>query len=93
MISSHDVWLMKEYGNKESWIKLFTVSSMSNPLTKAIYIFKNDQVLLESIGAWYKRLIVYDPKSNTFKFKKQRAYNPSDIPPEACVESLLSPWS
>ncbi|CAJ2638483.1 unnamed protein product [Trifolium pratense] len=93
MISGHDVWLMKEYGNKVSWIKLFTVSRMSNALTKAIYIFKNDQVLLESIGAWYKKLIVYDPRSDTFKFKKRSAYNPSDIPPEVCVESLLSPWS
>ncbi|MCH90448.1 F-box family protein, partial [Trifolium medium] len=83
----------EEYGNKESWIKLFTVSRMSNALTKAIYIFKNDQVLLESIGAWYKKLIVYDPRSDTFKFKKRSAYNPSDIPPEVCVESLLSPWS
>jgi hypothetical protein len=26
MISGHDVWVMKEYGNKESLTKLFTVS-------------------------------------------------------------------
>jgi len=104
MISDHDVWLMKEYGNKESWIKLFTVSYMEDPfymwgpsksyaLTKVVYIFEDDQVLLESKGSWSKKLVVYDPKNDIFKLQYNSAYNLSDGAPEVCVESLLSPWS
>ncbi|KAI5411075.1 hypothetical protein KIW84_056282 [Lathyrus oleraceus] len=31
MLCGHDIWLMKEYGNKESWTKLFTISYLENP--------------------------------------------------------------
>jgi len=44
MIFDHDVWVMKEYENKESWTKLFTISYMRDPskcyyFYKAVYIF------------------------------------------------------
>ncbi|AES68643.1 putative F-box domain-containing protein [Medicago truncatula] len=104
LISDHDVWIMKEYGNKESWIKLFTVSYMEDPfymwgpsksyaLTKVVYIFEDEQVLLESNGSWSKKLVVYDPKDDMFKLQYNCAYNLSDGAPEVYVESLLSPWS
>ena len=98
MIYGHDVWVMKEYGNKESWTKLFTVSYMQGPgksytLIKAIYMFEDEQVLLEYIepGDSYKKLTVYDPRNGTFKFTNFQ--NKSVHALEVCVESLISPWS
>jgi hypothetical protein len=93
LISGHDVWIMKEYGNKESWTKLFTVSTyMRDPnkyyrLTKAVYIYEDDQVLLQTYGDWNSRLILYDYKKSAFKFTKIASS------PEVCVESLISPCS
>lgn len=40
---------MKEFGNKDSWTKLFTNSYNSGYyLTKAIYMFEDDQVFFEA---------------------------------------------
>jgi F-box interacting protein len=96
MIFYHDVWVMKEYGLTKSWTKLFTVSYMQDPnmsyiLTKAIYMFEDDQVLLELKvdGDSHKRLIVYDPRINTFKFTNYQKKSVYDS--EVCVESLISP--
>ncbi|GAU20084.1 hypothetical protein TSUD_381760 [Trifolium subterraneum] len=45
------IWLMKEYGNKESWIKLFRVPDIRDlgyyPSVCALYVSEDDQVLLE----------------------------------------------
>jgi hypothetical protein len=96
----HEVWIMKEYGNEDSWTKLFTVSYMRDPsksyyLTKAVYMFEDGQVLLQSLGDWYSKLIVYDPRIGTFKFVKfqnKRVYDPISVNgPEVCLESLISP--
>lgn len=93
LISCHDVWIMKEYGNKESWTKLFTVSYWLEPikyhrLTKAIYILEDDQVLLhQSFADYNSRLIVYDSRNHAFKFTKVASI------PEVYVESLISPCS
>lgn len=98
MISGNDVWLMKEYGKKESWTKLFTVSYKSHSLTKAIYMFEDDQVLLQTLGNWKRKLIVYDPRNDTYKcINNKSIYNPkynalrNDL--KVCTESLISPWS
>ncbi|GAU16392.1 hypothetical protein TSUD_117410 [Trifolium subterraneum] len=104
MISGLDIWIMKEYGNKESWTKLFSVSYIQDTstlyfLTKALYTFEDGQVLLESRGDWYKKLNVYDPKIGTFRFIKfqNNIYNPRGQNfvdgPEICIESLISPCS
>ncbi|AES68586.1 F-box protein interaction domain protein [Medicago truncatula] len=106
IISGHVVWIMKEYGNKESWTKLFTVSYMPDPskyyiFTKALCIFDNHrQVLLESTRDWGTnwdtKLIIYNSRNSTFRFTNisdQSAYSPRNGSPEACIESLISPWS
>jgi F-box interacting protein len=105
MICGHDIWIMKEYGNKESWTKLFSVSYIRDPsklyfLTKALYAFENGQVLLESRGDWYMKLNAYDPKIGTFRFinfQNKSVYNPIGRNfvdgPEICIESLISPCS
>ncbi|XP_045810226.1 uncharacterized protein LOC123904635 [Trifolium pratense] len=65
----HDIWIMKEYGNNESWTKLFSVPYMryrrkSYISTKAIYMFEDDRVLLKSEKQdVYPKLTVYDPRS------------------------------
>jgi F-box interacting protein len=96
MIFNRDVWVMKEYRHTKSWSKLFTVSYMQDPnmsyiLTKAIYMFEDDQVLFELKvdGDSHRKLIVYDPRINTFKFTNYQ--NKSIFAPQVCVESLISP--
>ncbi|KAK7412628.1 hypothetical protein VNO78_04135 [Psophocarpus tetragonolobus] len=85
-----DVWLMKDYGNKESWTKLFRVpytgTSDSFPYTKAICISEDDQVLLE----FQSELAVYNPRNGTFKIPEIQDMNKC-MTPEIYVESLISP--
>jgi len=92
MIFGRDVWIMKEYGNKESWHKLFTISHMQDPRTpwvyiKAVHIFEDGQVLLKS--NWdTTRLFFQNSRNDSFKFgfdfnKLSQLY----------VESLISPCS
>jgi hypothetical protein len=92
---------MKEYGNKESWIKLFHVSymeeSISNYLFNAVYMFEDGQVLFESSEDGDFKLFVYDPRIGTFKyikFQDKSVHNsPDDYDnyPIVCIESLISP--
>jgi F-box interacting protein len=68
MIYGEDVWVMKEYGNKESWTKLFTISSMrdfSCPYIKAICIFEDEQVLLRYVNDKRWGHIFYNCKNGT----------------------------
>ncbi|XP_058753365.1 F-box/kelch-repeat protein At3g23880-like [Vicia villosa] len=80
VVSGRDVWLMKEYGNKESWTKLFTISC---DFWKVKNILEDDQVLLES----NEKMSVYNFKNHTFKFTKF-----GRCQEEICVESLISPF-
>lgn len=75
MLCGHDVWLMKEYGNKESWTKLFTISYLKDPsmrysLTKVVYVYEDGQLLLQIKRPFVRpQLIVYDPRMiGTFQF-------------------------
>jgi F-box interacting protein len=88
LIYGEDVWVMKEYGNKESWTKLFTISNMRDSLTpfypyiKATYVFEDHQVMIESIRHKY---ILYNFRNGTSKLVE------FENTPEICVESLISP--
>jgi len=47
-----DIWLMKEYGKRESWTKLFSVlymgySDLFLDIIRVLHISEDDQVLLE----------------------------------------------
>ncbi|RHN72390.1 putative F-box domain-containing protein [Medicago truncatula] len=85
-----DVWLMKEYGNQDSWTRLFRVPYMggvgSDPYTKALYVYEDDQVLLE----YMMKLVVYNSRDGTFKTLKIQRRRDWMIP-EVCQESLISP--
>jgi F-box interacting protein len=92
--SGDDVWIMEEYGNKESWTKLFTVPYMREPAKYhvtiiPIYIFEDDQVILKFNPDHEFNVSLYDSKSGTLK-----PTNFGDFYfPEVCVESLISPYS
>jgi F-box interacting protein len=93
MILGENVWVMKEYGNKESWTKLFTISCMRDPFASSypnihgIHVFEDEQVLLVYSGTGNKRFghISYNHKNDTSKLIELE-----DIP-GVCVESLISP--
>ncbi|XP_058772335.1 F-box/kelch-repeat protein At3g23880-like [Vicia villosa] len=78
LISGRDLWLMKEYGNKESWTKLFTISC---DFSKVIDILDDDRVLLE----YMDKMIVYNFTNHTFKFTDFEIV----WPPQVSVESLI----
>jgi len=40
--SFHDVWLLKECGNEESWIKLIRLPSFGDKLKWVVYDSKSD---------------------------------------------------
>jgi F-box interacting protein len=89
------VWMMKEYGNEESWIKLYSVPYMNDPFhygyTKPIWISEDDQVLMEC-KSWHTKmnLIVYGVEKGTFKIPNTDNIN-GWITPVVCIESLVSP--
>ncbi|XP_045823812.1 F-box/kelch-repeat protein At3g23880-like [Trifolium pratense] len=74
MISGEDVWVMKEYGNKESWTKLFTISSMRDPRASSypfiwpIRVFEDEQVLMIYREDERWGYISYNYKNDTSKF-------------------------
>ena len=88
-----DVWVMKEYGKKESWTKLFTIPYERDPnrsygYGKVIYVFEDDEVVMLNIfGASELNLILYDSKNDTVKSTNLKNR------PEVCIESLIWPCS
>lgn len=87
-----DVWLMEEYGNRETWTKLFRVPYIGNvghcPYTNALYVTEDDQVLLEN----QFELVVYnsrDGTSKTLEFPNIEGW----MVLEVYQESLISPCS
>ncbi|XP_050892764.1 F-box/kelch-repeat protein At3g23880-like [Lathyrus oleraceus] len=91
-----DVWIMKEYGNEKSWTKLLTVPPMEEPgfygFTMALYISKDDQVLMEFLKKKKYSLVVYDSINNTFNIPKFQNNNHGEmVAQEVYIESLISP--
>jgi hypothetical protein len=82
---------MKEYGNKNSWTKLFAINYMpdlpkSYATIKVLSIFEDNHVLLKPTR-FTDKLIVYNSKNGTFKLMEFG--NSAQV----CVESLISPCS
>jgi F-box interacting protein len=65
-----DVWVLKNYGNKKSWTKLYRIPckeySDIYDDTKAIYISEDDQVLIYFRKFMELTLTVYDSKNDNF---------------------------
>jgi F-box interacting protein len=96
---SLNVWIMKEYGNKESWTNLYRVPHMEDRVLrhyiKAMYIFEDEQLLM-GFYEWSEclklKLVVYDSKNGTLEISKiQNITRQGD--PQVYVESLISPCS
>ncbi|XP_058723822.1 F-box/kelch-repeat protein At3g23880-like [Vicia villosa] len=89
-----DVWLMKEYGNKDSWTKLFHVPYMGDlgscPYTKVLYVYEDDKILLECHSGLVV-LVVYNARDSTFK--THEIQNNGWMVPQIYQESLVSPCS
>jgi F-box interacting protein len=90
-----DVWIMKEYGNQESWTKLYSVPNMQVrgfKARRALYISEDDQLLVEfheMLGDKIK-LIVYDSKTDTLNIPMFQN-NYVQFCPIVYIESLISP--
>ncbi|KAG5631045.1 hypothetical protein H5410_002762 [Solanum commersonii] len=59
-----DIWMMKEYGESESWIKMHTISPLPIPIESALVIWKDHLLLLQTQTGF---LISYDLNSDEVK--------------------------
>ncbi|KAJ7980153.1 F-box/kelch-repeat protein [Quillaja saponaria] len=88
-VSDSTVWLMKEYGVKDSWTRLVTVPYFQNPEylgNKPLFISENGEVLMQ-----FARIVVlYNPSTNSFRFPGIQN-NIGWIDVVVYVESLVSP--
>jgi F-box interacting protein len=91
--SSTDVWLMKEYGNKDSWIKLICLpyfGDSSGVFTRILYISEdNNHVLLVFKELGKSKWVVYDCKNDIITSSKIEEL--SLVESNVYVESLISP--
>ncbi|AES68633.1 putative F-box domain-containing protein [Medicago truncatula] len=92
-----DVWIMKEYGNQESWTKLYTIPNLQDQdleADRALYISEDDQLLVQCHQDWAEcddmKLVVYDSKAGTLNFPVFRN-NYKHTHAEVYIESLISP--
>jgi F-box interacting protein len=98
--SSVNVWIMKKYGNNESWNKLLTIPFIEDfvglytTFTKVVYIYEDEQVLLVSTAkdTLKLKLVVYDSKSDTFKLPEIENIN-NRMLSTVYVESLITTCS
>jgi len=88
-----DVWIMTEYGNQESWTKLYTIPSLQDQhfvSATALYISEDDQLLVRCYAYEVVKLVVYDSKTSTLdilEFLNDFVYNNAIV----YIESLVSP--
>lgn len=86
----YDVWLMTEYGNKESWVKLIHLPYFGGGylFTKILYIYEDDNdVLLVFREKDKLKSVVYDCKNDTIKSSKIEDL--SLVESNVYVESLI----
>nr|POE60249.1 f-box protein cpr30 [Quercus suber] len=80
---SCSVWVMKEYGVVDSWIKQFTIDlNMLHWMGwKVLGILNNDHVLVQKIQSHGSMLLSYDPESQQVKnlgFYRSHCYSYAD---------------
>ncbi|XP_022772462.1 F-box protein CPR30-like [Durio zibethinus] len=83
-----NVWLMNDYGVKESWTMVYSFQGFSTPHLFPLAYTKNDgKLVLEKEGM---TLSWYDVKRKEFKdIKAPQLENIKIFPPEICMESLV----
>lgn len=94
-----DVWIMKQYGNQESWTKLYTIPNMQDhrglEAYCALYISEDDQLLVQCVELEDERenemkLVVYDSKTGTSNIPEFQN-NYEQMYANVYIESLISP--
>ena len=87
---------MNEYGNKESWTKLFHVPKVHDHqglrAYKALYIFEDEKLLVEffDVESCDRKFVVYDSKTASFNILEFQN-NYAQMNPKVYIESLISP--
>lgn len=86
-----DVWAMKEYENKESWIKMFTINCALNPVdylfAHSFYLSKRGDFLL----MFHDTVMIYDPKDNSIRFSQTSKFDYGPL--TEIFQSLVCPLS
>ncbi|KAK6137722.1 hypothetical protein DH2020_028534 [Rehmannia glutinosa] len=89
--TSLDVWVLKEYGVKESWVKMVTVpynlddDPWKGPYSTPLCIGPKGEILL----VYGSSFVVYDPKGNCFRHRKITNFG-SFLEADVYMESLVS---
>ncbi|OWM67584.1 hypothetical protein CDL15_Pgr024669 [Punica granatum] len=90
-----ELWVMKDYGIKSSWTKLFNITREVLPRTfgwwKPVYVTKDWHILFDAGEMDSFSFSVYDPEKSTFKdcgFYADR----QNFESETYIESLISPY-
>ncbi|KAK6144861.1 hypothetical protein DH2020_021681 [Rehmannia glutinosa] len=89
--TSLDVWVLKEYGVRESWVKLVTVpynlddDPWKGPYSTPLCIGPKGEILL----VYGSSFVVYDPKGNCFRQQKITNFG-SFLEADVYTESLVS---
>jgi hypothetical protein len=87
---------MKEYGNNDSWFNLYTVPLMVEQVlhvcTRALYIFKDDQLLMNfhELESKKNKFVIYDLKNGTLNIHEIQNMNHLWCT-KVYIESLTSP--
>jgi F-box interacting protein len=91
--SPTDVWLMKEYGDKDSWIKLFRLPYFGDSgyfFTRILYISEDNHVMVVFKELGKLNWVVYDYKNDTIKCSKIEE-KLIWVESKVYAESLISP--
>lgn len=93
-----DVWVMKVYGVKDTWIKMFTIKYPGDAFVDYDYLFlppffiSNKGEILVCFGSG--KLMIYNPKNDSFRYSEVANLNFEDWDlQEVYVESLVCPLS
>ncbi|KAK9285587.1 hypothetical protein L1049_024782 [Liquidambar formosana] len=83
-----DIWLMKEYGVKESWTKEITIRPdiLMDGNYRPLCILKNGKILLEYAN---RQLLSYDPETKNYK-KIKIDKLPGEFQEISHIESIIS---
>lgn len=85
-----DVWVLKDYGVKESWTKVFSIPYIDEPekyvSPRPLCILLNGEVLW-ALGSSF---VVYNPKENSFRFPNISNLN-DFLEVNTYIESLVLP--
>ncbi|XP_026420419.1 F-box/kelch-repeat protein At3g06240-like [Papaver somniferum] len=101
-----EVWLMKDYGEKESWTKIYSIPKLTSLdgrvsrhlCLRRIKCLKSGEMLLEVSYQWFapyrKALVLYDPKNETSEtlMEDEDEYYSNLLSFHSYVKSSVSVW-